>query len=81
MATRKRKFKFDTAEDIRRTITTINNLVLNGEIEVSKAHYIIQSSHALLKALDLEHKIKLSDLEQKMDKIEEILEGLDHEED
>mgnify|MGYP005802665877 CR=1 FL=1 len=53
---KKKKLRWNTATQVRRSLARINNLVVNGEITAKEANAIYYSANLILKALELEGK-------------------------
>ena len=53
---KKKKLRWNTATQGRRSLARINNLVVNGEITAQEANAIYYSANLILKALELEGK-------------------------
>lgn len=66
--TKKYKYKFDDARAIRKSLASIANKVLSGEIEVPKANSVNGLCNTMLGA------IRTHEQEQKISELERILE-------
>lgn len=53
---KKKKLRWNTATQVRRSLARINNLVVNGAITAKEANAIYYSANLILKALELEGK-------------------------
>ncbi|MCF2570124.1 hypothetical protein I6E09_13235 [Mediterraneibacter glycyrrhizinilyticus] len=53
---KKKKLRWNTATQVRRSLARINNWVANGEITAKEANAIYYSANLILKALELESK-------------------------
>ena len=53
---KKKKLRWNTATQVRRSLARVNNMVLNGEITAREANAIFYSANLVLKALELENK-------------------------
>lgn len=61
MATAKKRLKLATPTDIRKALSRVANMALNGEIDTKVANTIILACNAILsgiKTIDYENKIK-----------------------
>lgn len=52
---KKKKLRWNTATQVRRSLARVNNMVLNGEITAKEANAIFYSANLVLKALELEN--------------------------
>lgn len=52
----KRKLRWNSASQIRRSLAAVNNMVLNGQLNFKEANSIYYSCNLLLKAIELEKK-------------------------
>lgn len=55
---KRKKLRWNTPTEVRRSLAKINNMVLNGEITAKEANSIFYSANLVLKALDLELQFK-----------------------
>lgn len=53
---KKKKLRWNTATQVRRSLARVNNWVANGEITAKEANTIFYSANLILKALELEKK-------------------------
>ena len=53
---KKKKLRWNTATQVRRSLARVNNWVANGEISAREANAIYYSANLILKALELEKK-------------------------
>ena len=67
MAERKKRLKLSTPTDVRKALSRIANLTLNGEIDTKVANTIILACNAILSG------IKTIEYENKIKELEEIL--------
>lgn len=51
---KKKKLRWNSPKEIRRSLAKVNNMVVNGEITAKEANSIFYSCNLLLKALELE---------------------------
>ena len=51
---KKKKLRWNTATQVRRSLARVNNWVLNGEITAREANSVYYSANLILKALELE---------------------------
>ena len=54
----KKKLRWNTPTQVRRSLSHVNNLVLNGELTAKEANAIYYSANLILKALELENMEK-----------------------
>lgn len=52
---KKKKLRWNTATQVRRSLARVNNMVLNGEITAKEANAIYYSANLILKALEIEN--------------------------
>ena len=52
---KKKKLRWNTATQVRRSLARVNNMVLNGEIIAKEANAIYYSANLILKALEIEN--------------------------
>ena len=52
---KKKKLRWNTPTQVRRSLSHVNNMVLNGEITAKEANSIYYSANLILKALELEN--------------------------
>lgn len=64
------RLKTGTATEIRRTITRVMNLCINGEIEPKTANTIIVGCNAILGS------IRTDEQQKKIDELEKLLEDM-----
>lgn len=55
---KKKKLRWNTPTEVRRSLAKINNMVLNGEITAKEANSIFYSANLVLKALEQEAQLK-----------------------
>lgn len=55
---KKKKLRWNTPTEVRRSLAKINNMVLNGEITAKEANSIFYSANLVLKALEQEAQFK-----------------------
>lgn len=55
---KKKKLRWNTPTEVRRSLAKINNMVLNGEITAKEANSIFYSANLVLKALEQELQFK-----------------------
>lgn len=67
MANKRLRLKYDTPANIRKSITKINNMVANGELECKVANTIIVGCNAILGS------IRVDEQERKIKQLEELL--------
>lgn len=53
---KKKKLRWNTPTEVRRSLARVNNWVANGEITAKEANAIYFSANLILKALELEEK-------------------------
>lgn len=53
---KKKKLRWNTPTEVRRSLSRVNNWVANGEITAKEANAIYFSANLILKALELEQK-------------------------
>lgn len=53
---KKKKLRWNTATQVRRSLARVNNWVANGEITAKEANAIYYSANLILKALELESR-------------------------
>lgn len=64
------RLKLNTPQEVRRTLTRVMNMVVNGEIDVKTANTIILGCNAVLSS------IRTDDQQRKIDELEKILNGI-----
>ena len=64
MGVKKKKLRWNTATQVRRSLARVNNWVLNGEITAREANAIYYSSNLILKALELEQQQYINNVEK-----------------
>lgn len=64
MSTKKMRLKLTSATDVRRALTRVSNMVLNGELDPKRANSIILACNAILGS------IRTDDQAQKMAELE-----------
>lgn len=67
MANKKIRLKYDTPANIRKSITKVNNMVANGELDCKVANTIIVGCNAILGS------IRVDEQEKKIKQLEELL--------
>lgn len=67
MAIKKRRLKLSTPTDVRKALSRIANMTLNGEIDTKVANSIILACNAILSG------IRTDEQEKKIKELEEIL--------
>lgn len=55
---KRKKLRWNTPTEVRRSLAKINNMVLNGEITAKEANSIFYSANLVLKALEQEAQLK-----------------------
>lgn len=63
----KKRLKLSTPREVRRALSRVSNLLLNGEIEAKDANAIIYACNVLLGS------IRTDEQERKLDELEELL--------
>lgn len=72
----KKRLKMSTANEIRRSINRISNMLLNGEIEPKAANAILYGCNIALGAIRVdEQQVLLDDLERKVKEMEDSYNG------
>ena len=69
MANKRLRLKYDTPSNIRKSITKINNMVANGELECKVANTIIVGCNAILGS------IRIDEQEKKIRELQELFEN------
>ena len=64
------KFKTSTPKEVRRTLSTLVNLVANDEIDQKKANSIVYITNAILSA------IKVFEQEKQIEELKQIVEEI-----
>ena len=64
---RRKTLKLSTPADIRRSITRIGNMILNGEIDAKRGNSLIYACNSVLNV------IKVSEMQTKLDKLEALV--------
>ena len=64
------RLKLTTATEVRRALTRVSNMVLNGELDPKRANAIILACNAILSSIRTDEQGK------KMSELEELLEEL-----
>ena len=62
-------FRFSTPQQVRKSLSRINNMVANGEMDSKKANTIIVGANAILGA------IRLDEQQKQIEKLEELVNG------
>lgn len=71
MAERRKNLKLATPSDIRKALSKVANMVLNGEIDVKQANSITLTCNAILSSIRSdEQEKKLQELEQLIKEIQ-----------
>lgn len=70
MANKKIRLKYDTPANIRKSITKVNNMVANGELDCKVANTIIVGCNAILGS------IRVDEQEKKIKQLEEVLSSI-----
>ena len=70
MIDKKMRLKLTSATEVRRALTRVSNMVLNGELDPKKANTIILACNAILQSL------RVDDQAKKMAELEILLEEL-----
>ena len=60
-------FRFSTPQQVRKSLSRINNLVANGEMDSKRANTIIVGANAILGA------IRLDEQQKQIEKLEELV--------
>lgn len=60
-------FRFSTSQQVRKSLSRINNMVANGEMDSKKANTIIVGANAILGA------IRLDEQQKQIEKLEELV--------
>ena len=60
-------FRFSTPQQVRKSLSRINNMVANGEMDSKKANTIIVGANAILGA------IRLDEQQKQIEKLEELV--------
>lgn len=69
------RLKTSTATEVRRALSRVNNMLLNGEIEPKTANAIIYSCNSILTSLRVdEQDRKLYELEKMLDELQKLQE-------
>ncbi len=64
----KKRLKLSTPREIRRTISRVANMVLNGELEAKEANTILYACNITLSAIKtVEQEERLNELERELD--------------
>lgn len=72
----KKRLKMSTANEIRRSINRISNMLLNGDIEPKAANAILYGCNIALGAIRVdEQQVLLDDLERKVKEMESSYNG------
>lgn len=66
----RRRLKFDTPGDIRKSATRVANMLLNGEIGAKAGQAIISACKVCLES------IRTDEQQKKLDELEKLVEGL-----
>ena len=64
------KFKTSTPKEVRRTLSTLVNLVANDEIDKAKANSIVYITNAILSS------IRIDDQEKQIQELKQIVEDI-----
>ena len=67
MSEKKMRLKLTSATEVRRALTRVSNMVLNGELDPKKANTIITACNAILSS------IRVDDQAKKMAELETLL--------
>lgn len=67
---RLKRLKFNTAKDIQRSLTKINNMLLNKQIDPKYANAITLACNTILGTL------KYSDQDRKLQELEELIDNM-----
>lgn len=71
--TTKRHLKMTTPGEVRRAMTRVSNMVLNGEITPQQANVVIYAGNAVLGSIRAdEQERRLAELEKKLDELEGV---------
>ena len=62
-----KRLKQATPQDIRRALTRVSNMVLNGQLDPKRANTIIYASNAILGS------IRADEQQKKIDELEQLL--------
>lgn len=60
-------FRFSTSQQVRKSLSRINNMVANGEMDSKRANTIIVGANAILGA------IRLDEQQKQIEKLEELV--------
>lgn len=66
----KKRLKMDTPREVRRAVTRVANMVLNGELEAKDANAIMYACNVVLGA------IRTDEQQAKLDELEKMVEGM-----
>ena len=67
------KMKTSTATEVRRALSRVNNMLLNGEIEPKTANAIIYCCNSILTSLRVdEQERKIDELERLLDELQKL---------
>lgn len=70
MANKRLRLKYDTPANIRKSITKINNMVANGELDCKVANTIIVGCNAILGS------IRIDEQEKKIKQLDDLLKSI-----
>ena len=68
-----RKLSWSNAREVRRSLATINNMLLNDKIEADKARAIVYTANAILSS------IRLDEQEKQIQELREMVEQIQKE--
>ena len=66
----KKRLKMSTPGEVRRAVSRVANMVLNGDMEAKDANAIMYAANVILGA------IRTDDQQKKLDELEKLVEGL-----
>ncbi len=64
---RRKRIKMSTPQEVRRTLSRVANMVLNGELEAKEANAIMYACNSVLNA------IRTDDQQAKLDELERLI--------
>lgn len=66
----KKRLKMSTPAEVKRALSRVANMVLNGELEAKDANAIMYAANVILGA------IRTDEQQRKLDELEQLVEGL-----
>lgn len=66
----KKRLKMSTPAEVKRALSRVANMVLNGELEAKDANAIMYAANVILGA------IRVDEQQRKLDELEQLVEGL-----